>query len=101
MGGEEEKGPSSVGFHWFSDTSSETQGSVTMQSWPLLASGFQVTVTLYGLDGESEPHHLSDPDIPVFERGGVDVFLLSTLFPLGELRSLRLWHDNSGDQPSW
>ncbi|XP_072588067.1 polycystin-1-like protein 2 [Vulpes vulpes] len=65
------------------------------------ATSSKVTVTLYGLDGESEPHHLSDPDIPVFERGGVDVFLLSTLFPLGELKSLRLWHDNSGDRPSW
>ncbi|KAB1274495.1 Polycystic kidney disease protein 1-like 2 [Camelus dromedarius] len=65
------------------------------------ATSSKVTVTLYGLDGESEPHHLSDPDIPVFERGGVDVFLLSTLFPLGDLRNLRLWHDNSGDRPSW
>ncbi|XP_008584536.1 PREDICTED: polycystic kidney disease protein 1-like 2 isoform X1 [Galeopterus variegatus] len=65
------------------------------------ATSSKVTVTLYGLDGESEPHHLSDPNTPVFERGGVDVFLLSTLFPLGELRSLRLWHDNSGDRPSW
>ncbi|XP_062032025.1 polycystin-1-like protein 2 [Lepus europaeus] len=65
------------------------------------ATSSKVTITLYGLDGESEPHHLSDPNSPVFERGGVDVFLLSTLFPLGELQSLRLWHDNSGDQPSW
>ncbi|XP_069871843.1 polycystin-1-like protein 2 [Dipodomys merriami] len=65
------------------------------------ATSAKVTITLYGLDGESDPHHLSDPDFPVFERGGVDVFLLSTLFPLGELQSLRLWHDNSGDQPSW
>jgi len=61
----------------------------------------QVTLTLYGLEGESEPHHLTDPDTPVFERGGVDVFLLCTLFPLGELQSIRLWHDNSGDNPSW
>ncbi|XP_048210684.1 polycystic kidney disease protein 1-like 2 [Perognathus longimembris pacificus] len=65
------------------------------------ATSSKVTITLYGLDGESEPHHLSDPDFPGFERGGVDVFLLSTPFPLGELQSLRLWHDNSGDQPSW
>ncbi|XP_028608529.1 polycystic kidney disease protein 1-like 2 [Grammomys surdaster] len=65
------------------------------------ATSSKVTLTLYGSDGESEPHHLSDPDAAVFERGGVDVFLLSTLFPLGELRSLRLWHDNSGDRPSW
>ncbi|KAL1784629.1 polycystic kidney disease protein 1-like 2 [Sigmodon hispidus] len=65
------------------------------------ATSSKVTLTLYGSDRESEPHHLSDPDAAVFERGGVDVFLLSTLFPLGELQSLRLWHDNSGDRPSW
>ncbi|XP_040592237.1 polycystic kidney disease protein 1-like 2 isoform X2 [Mesocricetus auratus] len=65
------------------------------------ATSSKVTLTLYGSDGESEPHHLADPDAAVFERGGVDVFLLSTLFPLGELQSLRLWHDNSGDRPSW
>ncbi|NWI70106.1 PK1L2 protein, partial [Todus mexicanus] len=65
------------------------------------ATTSKVTLTLYGLEGESEPHHLTDPETPVFERGGVDVFLLCTLFPLGELQSIRLWHDNSGDSPSW
>ncbi|KAM3665240.1 polycystin-1-like protein 2 [Ammospiza maritima maritima] len=65
------------------------------------ATTSKVTLTLYGLDGESEPHHLNDPDTPVFERGGVDVFLLCTFFPLGELQSIRLWHDNSGHSPSW
>uniref|UniRef100_A0A8C5LJS9 Polycystin-1-like protein 2 n=1 Tax=Jaculus jaculus TaxID=51337 RepID=A0A8C5LJS9_JACJA len=65
------------------------------------ATSSKVTITLYGLAGESEPHHLSAPDSPVFERGGVDVFLLATLFPLGELTGLRLWHDNSGDRPAW
>ncbi|NXY82693.1 PK1L2 protein, partial [Alcedo cyanopectus] len=65
------------------------------------ATTSEVTLTLYGLEGESEPHHLTDPDTPVFERGGVDVFLLCTFFPLGELQSIRLWHDNSGDSPSW
>ncbi|KAM6057828.1 polycystin-1-like protein 2 [Chlamydotis macqueenii] len=65
------------------------------------ATTSKVTLTLYGLEGESEPHHLTDPDTPVFERGGVDVFLLCTFFPLGELQRIRLWHDNSGDSPSW
>ncbi|KAM9228012.1 polycystin-1-like protein 2 [Leptosomus discolor] len=65
------------------------------------ATTSKVTLTLYGLEGESEPHHLTDPDTPVFERGGVDVFLLCTFFPLGELQSVRLWHDNSGNSPSW
>ncbi|XP_010180489.1 PREDICTED: polycystic kidney disease protein 1-like 2, partial [Mesitornis unicolor] len=65
------------------------------------ATTSKVTLTLYGLEGESEPHYLTDPDATVFERGGVDVFLLCTFFPLGELQSIRLWHDNSGDSPSW
>ncbi|XP_020344471.2 polycystic kidney disease protein 1-like 2 [Oncorhynchus kisutch] len=61
----------------------------------------QVTVTLLGMQGESEPHHLTDPDKPVFERGAVDTFLLTTPFSLGELQSIRLWHDNSGGHPAW
>ncbi|MGH0126740.1 UNVERIFIED_CONTAM: hypothetical protein FKN15_033494 [Acipenser sinensis] len=38
---------------------------------------------------------------PVFERGGVDMFLLTTPFSLGELQTVRLCHDNSGDCPAW
>lgn len=62
---------------------------------------FQVTITLLGTEGESEPHHLTDSEKPVFERGGGDMFLLTTHFSLGELQSIRLWHDNSGDHPAW
>ncbi|XP_075692927.1 polycystin-1-like protein 2 [Rhinoderma darwinii] len=65
------------------------------------ATTSKVTLTLYGSDGESEPHHLYDPDGIVFVRGGSDVFLMTTLLPLGELQRIRLWHDNSGDKPSW
>ncbi|XP_078524933.1 polycystin-1-like protein 2 [Lissotriton helveticus] len=65
------------------------------------ATTSKVTITLYGSEGESEPHHLYDPEKPVFERGGVDIFVLTTLFPLGDLQSIRLWHDNSGERPSW
>ncbi|XP_066504124.1 polycystin-1-like protein 2 [Hoplias malabaricus] len=60
-----------------------------------------VTVTLTGSEWESDPHYLTDPDKAVFERGGVDVFLLTTPVPLGELQSIRLWHDNSGNHPDW
>ncbi|CAL8362048.1 unnamed protein product [Gadus morhua 'NCC'] len=60
-----------------------------------------VTVRLIGADSESETQNLVDPDKPVFERGAVDMFLLSTPFPLGELRNLRLQHDSSGGHPSW
>ncbi|XP_064194078.1 polycystin-1-like protein 2 [Anguilla rostrata] len=61
----------------------------------------QVTVTLLGSEGESEPHHLTDTDKPVFGRGDTDMFLLTTPFSLGELQSIRLWHDNSGSHPAW
>lgn len=61
----------------------------------------QVTAKLVGSDAESSIHHLTDPDKPVLERGSCDMFLLSTPFPLGEVRHLRLQHDNSGGHPSW
>ncbi|XP_042266749.1 polycystic kidney disease protein 1-like 2 [Thunnus maccoyii] len=60
-----------------------------------------VTVKLIGSEGESDTHNLTDPEKPVFERGAVDMFLLATPFPLGEVRNLRLQHDNSGGHPSW
>nr|XP_033488033.1 polycystic kidney disease protein 1-like 2 [Epinephelus lanceolatus] len=60
-----------------------------------------VTVKLIGSQGESDTHNLTDPDKPVFERGAVDMFVLATPFPLGEVRNLRLQHDNSGGHPSW
>ncbi|XP_007572505.1 polycystic kidney disease protein 1-like 2 [Poecilia formosa] len=61
----------------------------------------QVVVTLLGADGNSKPHHLSDPKKPVFERGAVDLFLLTTPSSLGELQGIRLWHNNSGNHPAW
>ncbi|KAM7059204.1 polycystin-1-like protein 3 [Molossus nigricans] len=61
----------------------------------------KVVITLYGSEGRSEPHYLCDSQKAVFERGGLDIFLLSTQSSLGELHSLRLWHDNSGVSPAW
>ncbi|CAJ0953971.1 unnamed protein product [Ranitomeya imitator] len=59
-----------------------------------------VVLTLYGSEGQSDPHLLSDSEKEIFHRGAVDVFLLKTR-NLGELHSLRLWHSNSGVSPSW
>ncbi|XP_068592767.1 polycystin-1-like protein 2 [Cebidichthys violaceus] len=61
----------------------------------------QVTITLLGAEGNSEPHHLEDPKKCVFERGAVDLFLLTAPFSLGDLQSIRLWHNNSGSHPAW
>lgn len=61
----------------------------------------KVMVTLLFSEGQSESYHMSDPEKPVFERGGVDVFLLSIPFSLGELQSIEISHDNSGRSPDW
>ncbi|XP_023806954.1 polycystic kidney disease protein 1-like 2, partial [Oryzias latipes] len=61
----------------------------------------QVIVTLLGVEGNSEPHHLTDQRKPLFERGAVDMFLITTPSFLGELQGIRLWHDNSGSHPAW
>ncbi len=58
-------------------------------------------MTLQFKEGQSEHYNLSDPKKPVFERGGVDVFLLSMPFSLGELQSIDISHDNSGGSPDW
>ncbi|KTG42033.1 hypothetical protein cypCar_00021756 [Cyprinus carpio] len=61
----------------------------------------KVMMTLQFKEGQSEHYSLSDHEKPVFERGGVDVFLLSMPFSLGELQSIDISHDNSGGSPDW
>ncbi|XP_051501299.1 polycystic kidney disease protein 1-like 2 [Myxocyprinus asiaticus] len=61
----------------------------------------KVMVTLQFAEGASETYNLSDPEKPMFERGGVDVFLLSIPFSLGDLQSIDISHDNSGGNPDW
>ena len=55
-----------------------------------------------GLD-ETSPRRLKDtePGRRKFCRGNVDYFLLSVPRCLGKLKTLRIWHDNTGDDPSW
>ncbi|XP_048210694.1 polycystic kidney disease protein 1-like 3 [Perognathus longimembris pacificus] len=61
----------------------------------------EVVVTLYGSKRQSEPRHLWDPQKKAFGRGALDVFLLGTRDPLGDLHALRLWLHHSGGRPSW
>ncbi|XP_070538878.1 polycystin-1-like protein 2 isoform X2 [Ptychodera flava] len=62
-----------------------------------------VTLTLCGTWGESESHVLNpaDADRKVLHRGNIDSFILRTDRYLGNLTSIRLWHDNYGTSPDW
>ncbi|XP_054856260.1 polycystic kidney disease protein 1-like 3 [Eublepharis macularius] len=65
------------------------------------ATSAKVLLTLYGAEGRSEPHLLQQPQAPSFEQGSMDSFLLATQKHLGNLHAARLWHNNSGTNPSW
>ncbi|XP_013408339.1 polycystic kidney disease protein 1-like 2 [Lingula anatina] len=62
-----------------------------------------ITITLIGSNGESDPHLLSSPQrSKIFgQRGAVDFFIIKTAASLGEVKKIRLWHDNSGSDPAW
>ena len=54
-----------------------------------------------GSRGESDVHMLASRDYSVCQRGDVTVFLLRCAYDVGEVKSVRLWHDSSGKNPSW
>ena len=63
-----------------------------------------VSCVLVGMDGDTGPRLLGDPEIQRFERSGMDSFLLTTPYPLlylGELTLLKILHNNSGSSPWW
>lgn len=63
----------------------------------------EVRMVLSGGLDETSPRRLKDtePGRRKFCRGNVDYFLLSVPRSLGKLKTLRIWHDNTGDEPSW
>ena len=80
-------------------------GNVASLFSPLLCQ-FGVTsmnslFVLLGNRGESDVHMLASRDFSVCQRGDVTVFLLRCAYDVGEVTSVRLWHDSSGDGPSW
>ncbi|XP_037133585.1 polycystin-1 isoform X2 [Syngnathus acus] len=57
-----------------------------------------VAISLYGVN-KSGSRHLQRPG--AFQRGSLDHFHLETDVSLGELWKIRIWHDNTGSDPSW
>ncbi|XP_048575351.1 uncharacterized protein LOC5511746 isoform X2 [Nematostella vectensis] len=60
-----------------------------------------VSIVLNGAVADSDPRVLKDPKRKVFKTGGVDAFLLTVPQSLGNLKNIRLWHNNGGAYPSW
>eukprot|EP00058_Branchiostoma_floridae_P006590 XP_002592078.1 hypothetical protein BRAFLDRAFT_246514 [Branchiostoma floridae] len=61
----------------------------------------QVSLTVFGLQNESEPLTLRDDRRLLFGGGSVDSFLVSSVEWLGPLTHIHVWHDNAGSSPGW
>ena len=72
--------------------------------WPDSGTTAKVTVVFYGSSGNSGPIAVCrdlDPPRVLLSRGSVDKYVMFTSTPLGTLHHAYIWHDNSGESPSW
>ena len=83
------------------DDNYEYMISVYTGSQRKAATTANVGCVLVGKYGMSDARSLYDPRFPVFQKSGVDSFQLKTDFDLGDLQHLQIWHDNTGEKPSW
>ncbi|XP_012511033.1 PREDICTED: polycystic kidney disease and receptor for egg jelly-related protein [Propithecus coquereli] len=60
-----------------------------------------VFVQLRGTASTSDVHCLSHPHFTTLYRGSISTFLLTTKSDLGDIHSIRVWHNNEGKAPSW
>ncbi|XP_055250859.1 polycystin family receptor for egg jelly [Moschus berezovskii] len=60
-----------------------------------------VFIQLHGTDGSSDVHCLSHPQFTTLYRGSICTFLLATKKDLGDVHSVRVWHNNEGRSPEW
>ncbi|NXA53841.1 PKDRE protein, partial [Nothocercus julius] len=76
---------------------------VTLYTGSRLGAGTtaDVFLQLVGQDGTSDVHCLRHPHFPSFHQGSTDTFLLTTKKDLGDICTLRVWHNNKGPSPSW
>ena len=61
----------------------------------------KVYLVLEGEMESSRPYHLKSNSFIPFARGSLTCFTLSVSNNVGPLRRVRVWHDNSGESPSW
>ncbi|XP_042523277.1 polycystic kidney disease and receptor for egg jelly-related protein [Dipodomys spectabilis] len=60
-----------------------------------------VFVQLRGTESSSDVHCLSHPYFTTLYAGSINTFLLTTKSDLGDIHSIRVWHNNEGKAPSW
>ena len=61
----------------------------------------RVSLIFSGEDSDTAPRLLTDPLKPTLQQSNIDSFLMTTPEYLGRITCLRIWHDNTGNDPSW
>lgn len=77
--------------------------SIQTGMWRGNGTSANVGLAIYGSDGSTDDMSLTDPQLEkiFFSRGSINNFTLHLQEPLGSLEKIRVWHDNSGRNPSW
>ena len=83
----------------------DTQYSISIQTgmWRTNGTSANVGLAIYGSKGNTEDITLTDSQAEkiFFSRGSINNFTLCLPESLGSLEKIRIWHDNSGNNPSW
>ncbi|XP_022807270.1 polycystic kidney disease protein 1-like 2 [Stylophora pistillata] len=69
--------------------------------WRNSGTTANVFIVLEGKLGTSRPYHLKHDSCIPFARGSIISFVISIPVNIGTIKTVRVWHDNSGTSPSW
>lgn len=72
--------------------------------WRRCGTSANVAIMIYGEDRDTDVIPLNCNNMcnkKLFARGSVNTFKLSLKESLGDLSHIKIWHDNSGDNPQW
>ncbi|XP_075705380.1 polycystin family receptor for egg jelly [Rhinoderma darwinii] len=81
----------------------EHRYSVTIYTGSGFGSGTtaEVYLEIMGTERNHRVLCLTFPGRQLFRRGGIDTFIFTTSYPLGDISKIRIWHDNTGNSPGW
>ena len=54
-----------------------------------------------GSKADGQAHLLVSTQDKICQRSDVNVFLIRFSRDVGDVKAVRFWHDNTGDDPSW
>ncbi|XP_067667538.1 polycystin-1-like [Haliotis asinina] len=69
--------------------------------WPQAGTTANIFLYLRARYRQSARHILADPHRKLFTPGAENWFILTTSRRLGKIKSVVVWHDNRGKNPSW